>query len=364
MFKQRNQHTYWRVAILCLLMAGLAVFCFRPATRNTSEALRVAARAAARGEFQTTLKSADAVLVTAPHSAQALLLAGHAAAQLQRPDLALRYFRRVEPDGSGEAVEASVLAGDVELARGDASAAEEWYRSALRQDPQKLQAQRQLAYLLGVEGRCWEAAPFLLAAVRQGQFTLHHLVLLAAAEPVIKDAELVERCRAAVPDDPVPLIGLARTALKLNQVSSALGEFFQNEYLGRGLARLDWNRDGLEDFAVSNMNAPASLVLNQTSTAGHFLAIELRGIGCDRDAIGTIVRVTVGQHTYTSQLTAGDGYEVSNQRRLVFGLEAAQSVDQVEIRWPHGRVQELGKTAMDRELLIREGTDATSIPLE
>ncbi|MBC7818621.1 MAG: VCBS repeat-containing protein, partial [Planctomycetaceae bacterium] len=145
--------------------------------------------------------------------------------------------------------------------------------------------------------------------------------------------------------------------------ANTLGEFFQKKYLGRGLARLDWNRDGLEDFAVSNMNAPASLVVNQTSKAGHFLAVQLRGIGCDRDAIGTIVRVTVGQHTSTSQLTAGDGYEASNQRRLVFGLGTAQSVDRIEVRWPHGRVQMLGHTAADQELLIREGADAISLPL-
>ncbi|HLQ45712.1 MAG TPA: CRTAC1 family protein, partial [Planctomycetaceae bacterium] len=145
--------------------------------------------------------------------------------------------------------------------------------------------------------------------------------------------------------------------------ANTLGEFFQNKYLGRGLARLDWNRDGLEDFAVSNMNAPASLVLNQTSAAGHFLAVQLRGISCDRDAIGTVVRVTVGSRTHTAQLTAGDGYEVSNQRRLVFGLGAAQSVDRIEVRWPHGRVQELGHTAADQELLIREGADAVSLPL-
>ncbi|MFM9966625.1 MAG: FG-GAP-like repeat-containing protein [Planctomycetaceae bacterium] len=212
---------FWSVAICCLLLAGLAVIFLRPARRGTSDLLRAGKQAAARGEFLRALESADAVLVSEPHSTEALLLAGQTAAQLKRFDLALTYLRRMKPDGSVAAVQAAVLAGDVELNRGHAAAAEESYRAALRQDPRQLQAQRQLAYLLGVEGRCWEAAPFLLAAVKQGEFTLHHLVLLAAAEPVIHDAEFVERCLAAMPDDPVPLIGVARTAIKKNQIAEA-----------------------------------------------------------------------------------------------------------------------------------------------
>ena len=205
----RSNH-FWKAAIFCLTLVGLAVVFLRPATRSTSDFLRAAAQAAARGEFQNALDAADSALASTPHSTEALLLAGQAAAQLKRLDLALSYLRRIEQDGSSTAVKASVLAGDIDLSRGHATAAEEWYRSALQQDPYQLQAHRQLAYLLGVEGRCWEAVPSLLAAVRQGQFTLHHLVLLAAAEPVINDAEFVERCRTAIPDDLVPMVGVLK----------------------------------------------------------------------------------------------------------------------------------------------------------
>src|SRR5690606_12864035 len=67
------------------------------------------------------------------------------------------------------------------------------------------------------------------------------------------------------------------------------GVYFGKKFLGRGLAKLDWNRDGLMDFAVSNIGDPVSLVTNQTVNAGHFLNVKVHGVSCPRDAIGTVV---------------------------------------------------------------------------
>ena len=38
-----------------------------------------------------------------------------------------------------------------------------------------------------------------------------------------------------------------------------LGKYFLEKHLGRGVAKLDWNRDGAEDFAVSHLDRPAIL---------------------------------------------------------------------------------------------------------
>src|SRR6185295_9603512 len=99
---------------------------------------------------------------------------------------------------------------------------------------------------------------------------------------------------------------------------------------------LDWNRDGKEDFAVSHIGSPAALVVNTTPRVGHCLALHLRGVTSDRDAIGTVVRVTAGGRTWTSQLTAGDGYQATNERRLTFGLGDAARIDTMEVRWLSG----------------------------
>ena len=137
--------------------------------------------------------------------------------------------------------------------------------------------------------------------------------------------------------------------------SRTLGPFFQQKSVGRGLARLDWNRDGREDFVVSHMNSPAALVENQTQPIGHFIVIQLRGVQSSRDAIGAVVEVVAGERTRVQQLTAGDGYQASNERRLVFGLGELTDIQELRVRWPSAVTQVLGALPVDREFWLVEG---------
>ncbi len=140
--------------------------------------------------------------------------------------------------------------------------------------------------------------------------------------------------------------------------ASQLGEFFQQKHLGRGLARLDWNRDGKNDVAVSHLEEPVGLLTNQTPTANKFLTLQLRGVTSARDAIGATVIVTCGTRKRVAQITAGDGYQVSNERQLTFGLGASTVADQVDIRWPSGLRQTFKNLPGDTELLVIENPSA------
>jgi hypothetical protein len=133
------------------------------------------------------------------------------------------------------------------------------------------------------------------------------------------------------------------------------GPYFAKSYLGRGLATLDWNRDGRVDFAVSNLEAPACLVTNGTSTENHFLALSLVGAISNRDAIGARVSVIEnGLESAVGWICAGDGYQASNERRVVFGLGAHMAPVDVRVRWPSGHDQRFDALAIDREHLLVE----------
>jgi hypothetical protein len=136
-----------------------------------------------------------------------------------------------------------------------------------------------------------------------------------------------------------------------------LGDFFGRLHLGRALARLDFNRDGREDFVVSHLDERAALVSNETKNAGHFLAIELHGTRSARDAIGTCVTVSAGDKTWTRELTAGDGYMASNQRQLIFGLGPFATIDEIDVQWPSGTRQVFAGVRADAELILVEGSD-------
>lgn len=153
-----------------------------------------------------------------------------------------------------------------------------------------------------------------------------------------------------------PQFLLNRGGGRFNEVSPAqLGEFFQGRYLGRGLARLDYDRDGREDFAVSHIGSPAALVANRTEPCGHFLSLQLVGTAGARDAVGTQVSVRSDSTEWKKQLNGGDGYMASNQRRLHFGIGECDDAADVTVTWPSQVIEDFGRLPVDREYVLVEG---------
>ncbi len=83
----------------------------------------------------------------------------------------------------------------------------------------------------------------------------------------------------------------SRRGFTLEDQKSA-GRYWQREQLGRTLAMLDWNRDGRIDLLANHLDAPVSLLQND-SQAQNWLQLELVGVTSERDAIGAEVRVEV-----------------------------------------------------------------------
>jgi hypothetical protein len=109
-------------------------------------------------------------------------------------------------------------------------------------------------------------------------------------------------------------------------------------------------------LAVSHLDAPLALLHNQTPGAGSFLALELRGVHSNRDAIGATVTVTTSSgRSRIRQVVAGDGYQCSNHRRLVFGLGAEGAVSKVEIAWPSGVTQTMTDLGANSAWVVIEG---------
>lgn len=135
------------------------------------------------------------------------------------------------------------------------------------------------------------------------------------------------------------------------------GDWFQQPHLARGIAKLDWNRDGRPDFAASQIKETAGLLTNVTQQHGHFLSLRLIGSLSSRDAVGASVKITFADNERWQFVTAGDGYASSNQKQLNFGLGAATVVDCVEIHWPSGTFQRIEQVEADHQYAIREDNE-------
>jgi len=134
-----------------------------------------------------------------------------------------------------------------------------------------------------------------------------------------------------------------------------VGPFFGEKLLGRTVATLDWNRDGLTDFVLSPIAAPVALLTNRTDHAGNFITVRVHAVSSARDALGSIVTVTTAAGSTIQQLTAGDGYQATNERVLRFGLGDQTQVLQVLIEWPNGAKQTIEDVPANTLLEVVEG---------
>ena len=84
------------------------------------------------------------------------------------------------------------------------------------------------------------------------------------------------------------------------------------------------------------------------------MGLRLVGAGKNRDAVGALVRLTVGARTWVRQVHAASGYLSQSSLTLHFGLGAASRVDSLEVRFPDGATRILRDVVADRRIVVEE----------
>ena len=115
------------------------------------------------------------------------------------------------------------------------------------------------------------------------------------------------------------------------------------------------------DFVVSNIGDRASVVTNDSMDRGHFINVQLRATGSQRDAIGANATLMTDDRISKMQLTSGDGYMASNERTLQFGLGNTNRADELTITWPSGATTILQSPPVDSVFLIAEGRQSATV---
>jgi len=151
-----------------------------------------------------------------------------------------------------------------------------------------------------------------------------------------------------------PLLLRNERGKKFVDVSAASGDVFHQDWAARGLAVGDINNDGKLDAVVTSNDGPAGVLLNQTDTPNHWITLNLVGMKSNRDAIGAQVRISTPAGDQFATVTTTSSYQSSGDKRLHFGLGSADSIREIEIRWPSGIRQILQGQTTDRILTITE----------
>jgi len=138
-------------------------------------------------------------------------------------------------------------------------------------------------------------------------------------------------------------------------VGAEAGPGFAEVLSSRGLAVADYDDDGDLDLLITNLDAPPSLLRND-SPSGSWLAVVCEDERGGIIPIGTQVRVRAGGRTQWRDIASGDSYMSTHDSRPHFGLGAVERVDEVEVVWPDG-TKSVRKDVPARQFLrIRKGT--------
>jgi hypothetical protein len=114
----------------------------------------------------------------------------------------------------------------------------------------------------------------------------------------------------------------------------------------------DLDGDGDLDIVTNELNSEPQVFISDLAQKRQvrFLKIRLSGRTSNRDGLGALVRVRVGDRVLTKRMDGASGYLSHSLLPLYFGLGDAAAADRVEVLWPTGKTQvvtgpiESGKT--------------------
>ncbi|PYV87141.1 MAG: hypothetical protein DMG05_18215 [Acidobacteria bacterium] len=110
-------------------------------------------------------------------------------------------------------------------------------------------------------------------------------------------------------------------------------------------------------IVVNNVDQEPFLYLPGRPSAGRWVRFKLVGTRSNRDAIGSRITISAAGLTQTDEVRSADSYVSSSDVRVHFGVGDAPVIEQVQIRWPDGSVEQRTGLQINREHVIRQSED-------
>ncbi|MFT7668457.1 MAG: hypothetical protein ACI8X5_001150 [Planctomycetota bacterium] len=125
---------------------------------------------------------------------------------------------------------------------------------------------------------------------------------------------------------------------------------------GKGILKLDFDRDGDEDMFVTNAVDRPVLYRNEGGNNRKWLQVDLQGSGANTFGIGARVLLwpDEGDAPLVREQSASSNYLSQNETLLHFGLNQDTLVDRLEVHWPGGAVSVLEDVAAEQRIVVME----------
>ncbi len=128
----------------------------------------------------------------------------------------------------------------------------------------------------------------------------------------------------------------------------------KTHYVVRGMLFGDIDTDGDVDVVLCQSNRPTVILSNEVGNANAWLTVKLIGTDGNTDAIGAQVQLEARGMTFLREVICGASYLSGNDLRICFGLGSAARVDNLQIRWHNGNVQELGELPIRQSITFSQ----------
>lgn len=119
----------------------------------------------------------------------------------------------------------------------------------------------------------------------------------------------------------------------------------------RGGALVDFNLDGKLDLVVSHRRENVKIWRNVSEQIGTFIALRLRDVGGNRDAIGAKVEVKTSNRTQKREITSGGGHAGGQNGFWHFGIDGSNEAE-IRVFWPDGEAGDWQRLAAGRFYVV------------
>jgi hypothetical protein len=160
-----------------------------------------------------------------------------------------------------------------------------------------------------------------------------------------------------------PFLFCNRNGQRFVNVAPGGGSYTQNVHQGRGCVTCDVDRDGDLDIAISHVNEPVALLINDSPKKGSWLQLRLSGAACARNPVAAkVVIESADGLKQVRQFVSGGSYASAREPMLHFGIPGVQPLD-LKVSWPDGSTDVWRNIPVNQRLQVIQHRPPLVLPM-